>query len=101
LWMFGTDSFSATRNSTTNHCLKFSHYAMQFWWPPPCVCVCARACVQANVLFCCPAVARRMSKIDRRKNLRYFLLILTSLESVAKLFGQPSYYIRHFRRIFT
>jgi hypothetical protein len=81
LWMLVTDSFSAIRNPTTAHCLKCNHNSMPFWWPP--------VHVQEYVLFCCPAVASRTSKSNHRKNFRFFLLILTSLESVAKLFGNP------------
>lgn len=65
------------------------YHATPLWWP------CVH--VQENVLFCCPAVGSRTSKINHRKNCRHFLLILTS---VVKLFGQPSYNIHHSTHIF-
>ena len=81
-WLLLTDSFSATRNSLSSHCLKYTSPYHAILMTPS---ICARKCI-----FPWHCSNKCTFIINHRKNCRRFLLILNEVQKGLKNFlGQP------------
>ena len=90
-WLLLTDSFSATRNSVTAHCLKCTSLYHTILMP---LSTCAR-----KYVFPWHSSNKCTFIINHRKNCRHFLLILTEVQKGLKNFlGNP--HTRHKYKLF-